>query len=316
MSESDPLARINHNSNLTSILGDACDDYQLGALEGFSVITTGYEDCNIITKTESGQFLAKIFSKDRSLVDITRYTKIISHVVAAGVSHPEPLLTSGSKMLHRGLGVSLIMQEFIEGSTFYDLQRGPSPDELDLITEQAAKINKIDYRPPFYEDSWAVPSINKMFEKVKNVLGEDDRRLLEKVTQIYQQIPTDDLPHSFVHGDIISTNVIKGRDKQIYVIDFSVANWYPRVQELAVMASSLLEGFSLKQRCDLISESYEKFTPLEPIEKDYLYDYATVAAGMELIGACDEKYLQGNNSRENEHWLSSGRATLSQVLEF
>ncbi len=51
----------------------------------------------------------------------------------------------------------------------------------------------------------------------------------------------------FVEG-----NTIKGDDGKIYIIDFSVANWYPRIQELAVMAANLLHeknGLSLNSNC-------------------------------------------------------------------
>lgn len=314
MPEANPLERINHNSNLDTILTDACAAYQLTNLAGESVITVGYEDCNVVIDTDQGRFLAKLFSKERSLVDIKRYTNIVSRVVEAGVNHPKPLLNNDGKMVYRRSGVSLMIQEYIEGATFYEHHRDPNDSELDLITEQAAKINNIDYRPPFYEDSWAVLSINKMFEKVQPAVEPDDRQLLQKAVAIYNKIPVDRLPHAFVHGDMISTNVIKGRDGKVHIIDFSVANYYPRIQELAVMATSLLQNSSLKQRCERILESYEKFAPLQSIEKKYLFDYAIAAAAMEVIGACDEKYFKRNSSSENDHWLNSGRSTLLEAL--
>jgi len=48
------------------------------------------------------------------------------------------------------------------------------------------------------------------------------------------------LPHCFVHGDLIETNIMKDKEGKLWIIDFAVANYYPRIIELAVLACNIL----------------------------------------------------------------------------
>ena len=70
-------------------------------------------------------------------------------------------------------------------------------------------VNKIDYKPPFLFDSWAIPNIQKSFDRVRGFMTEDDQQMVAQVVSHYQSIPIDTLPHAFVHGDFTKTNVMK-----------------------------------------------------------------------------------------------------------
>lgn len=315
MAKANPLDRINYGGDLATLTAEISQAYQLGEVRRSKPITTGYEDLNIKLTTEKGNFLAKVLSSERTPEDAKRYADIIGVVTEAGINHPEPLISPQKGILYQQDGVSLMLFKFVEGKTFFELNRGPSAEERLEIIEQAAKINSIEYNPPFYDDSWSVTNIHTMFAKVEQFLVDNDKILLAEVLRRYDTVPTN-LPHAFVHGDIITTNVVKGDDDKMYILDFSVANWYPRIQELAVIASSLLSGMNLSERCQLLVEDYEKFSSLQEVEKGSLYNYALAAVAMELIGAYHEKHLEGNGSAENNHWMELGRRELKQELGY
>lgn len=206
----------------------------------------GYSLCSPIRSirvyltAESGDFLAKIFSKNRTADEIVRNVTNIELAIAGGVNHPELMLSDGHALYHdTDSGLKLVVMRFIAGKTFYDLSVTPCSDDLALIAAEAVKINRINYDPPYLFDSWAIPNMQWMFDKVKDHLTDEGRRLVEGAFDHYERIPLDELPKCYVHGDLIKTNLIKGDDGKIYVIDFSVANTYPRIQELAVMAANL-----------------------------------------------------------------------------
>lgn len=315
MSQSSPLDRIDYKGELTPLVENICADYQLGTLLQHELITVGYEDCNTKFVSENGVYLAKILSKERNPQNVKRYEDIILHVNDAGISAPKPLTSPrGGGLIYRSKSQNIIVQEFVEGATFYE-RDDPNDTELLMIAEQASKINAIDYRPTFLNDTWAVPSISDMHVSVRSFLSDHENNLIDTVIGRYQQILVEDLPHAFVHGDIISTNVVKSTLGQMYILDFSVANWYPRVQELAVMASSLLSSGSLSERCDRVVEAYEHFSRLQDIEKKHLYVYALSAVAMELIGASYEKFVHGNESLENQHWMNLGRRELEKEIK-
>lgn len=298
-----------------------CKAYKIGQPADFSVIETGYEDCNVIVQTPDEKYVAKIFSKSRSQGDITRYTTIMEKAVEAGVNHP-PLLKTGSGDIvyidNQANGISLVLMKFVEGKSFIELGRVPNAGERQMVIEQAVKVNNIDYHPPYLFDPWAIPNINIVFERVRRFIQPDDLGLVKQVIDQYSKIPIDDLPHCFVHGDFTKANVFKGGDGKIYILDFSAANWYPRIQEIAVIVANLLydenNPLTLNERIDLVSDEYSKLKPLTVAERKFIYPYALAGAAMEFLGAHQEKYINGNDSEETDFWMNLGRNGLKKNL--
>lgn len=317
-----PVDRLNYSGNLEPVVSRLSSAYNIGNPKDFSVIGVGYEDCNVLIDANKGKFVAKIFQKGRTPEDITRYTTIMERAIAAGVNHP-PLLQNqeGSVVFsdQQANGLNLVLMRFIEGQTFFELNRAPNNEERKAILEQAAKVNRIDYKPPYIFDSWAIPNIQVMFNKTKQYIKPEDLPLVERVLEKYKQIPVDDLPHAFVHGDFTKANVLKAEDGKIYILDFSVANWYPRIQELAVIAANLMhqddEDTPLKDRVVAVAEEYSKFNELTEEERKWLYDYALAGVAMEFMGAHQEKYINGNDTEETEYWLNLGRNGLRNALK-
>ena len=312
-----PADRLNFVGDLTPVVKRVCEAYDAGQLTASSIVEVGYEDCNVIIETDQAKFVAKMFAKTRTSEEITRYATTMEKVVEAGVHHPELLTTSSGKTTYSDSGVTLVLMRFVEGKSFLELDRAPTDEERIAVLEQAAKVNSIDYEPSYLFDSWAIPNIHVLFEKVKQYIEPEDLSLLERVITDYDAIPVDELPHSFVHGDFTKANVIKGEDGKIYILDFSVANRYPRIQELAVIVANLLHDKSevtLRQKCQQVADEYSEFNILTDEERKYLPAYALAGIAMEFMGAQQEKFINGNDTEETEYWLNLGRAGLRRGL--
>lgn len=318
MTDAQPSTRLNYQGDLAAVINSICKDYGIGTALSHTVISTGYEDCNVIIQTDQAKYMAKMFAKTRKPEDIARYAEVMKQVVAAGVNHPKLFSAPDGQLIYTNSGISLVLMQFIEGKTFYELDRLPTATELQAILTQAARINQIGYRPPLLFDSWAIPNISLMLEKVKQYVDPADLELVLQAKQRYEAIPVDSLPQAFVHGDLIKTNLVKADTGEIYVLDFSVANWYPRIQELAVIAANLLHSVggttSLKERCDLVAKEYSQLNFIIDLEYQYLYDYALAGAAMEFLGSHQEKFINGNDSDETEYWFRLGREGLRQAL--
>ena len=313
-----PTDRLNYSGDLEPLVGQICEAYNVGSPNRFSVIEVGYEDCNVIIDTDQDRFLAKMFSKTRTPEDIGRYTTIMQKVVEAGVNHPELVATRNGDNVYQNNGVTLVLMKFVEGKTFFELDRSPTDQERKAIIEQAVKVNAIDYHPPYLSDSWAIPNIEAMYDRVKQFISENDLQLVEQAIARYKKIPVEGLPHCFVHGDFTKANVVRGDNGQIYILDFSVANWYPRIQELAVIAANLMheEGkkSALKDKCDQVAAEYSNLSPLTDVERLHLPDYALAGVAMEFMGAHQEKFINGNDTEETAYWLNLGREGLRKAL--
>lgn len=314
-----PTDRLAYSGDLEPVIDRLCAAYGVGTPANSRVIEVGYEDCNVVLETDQDKYLAKMFAKTRSAEDIARYATTMQKVVEAGVNHPELLTTSSGEITYTDSGITLVLMRFVEGKTFFELDRAPDAEERKVVLEQAAKVNGIDYRPTYLFDSWAIPNIRAMFDKIRQFIEPDDLKLVEQAMAQYEAIPVDDLPHCFVHGDFTKTNVLKGEDGKIYILDFSVANWYPRIQELSVVAANLLhesgDTSSLEERCSKVADEYSRFNPLTDEERRHLPAYALAGIAMEYMGAHQEKHINGNDTNETDYWLNLGREGLRKVLK-
>lgn len=313
-----PTNRLAYSGDLEPVIDRLCAAYDVGTPASSSVVEVGYEDCNVVVETDQDKFLAKMFAKTRTSAEIARYATTMKNVVEAGVNHPELLTTSSGEVVYTDSGITLVLMRFIEGKTFFELDQAPDEQEQRAVLEQAAKVNNIDYKPDYLFDSWAIPNIRAMFDKVRQFIEPDDLVLVEQAMAGYEAVPVDDLPHSFVHGDFTKTNVLKGNDGKMYILDFSVANWYPRIQELAVIAANLLhdnsDNSSLEDRCSQVADGYSQFNQLTDAERRHLPAYALAGIAMEFMGAHQEKHINGNDTEETNYWLNLGRQGLRKAL--
>lgn len=308
--------RLNYTGDLAPVIQRVCEAYGTGVLVASSVIEVGYEDCNVLIETSDGKFVAKIFAKTRTQENINRYVTTMEKVIEAGVQHPELLTTKSGAMTFSDSNVTLVLMKFIEGKSFLELNRALTDDERGAVVEQAALVNGIDYQPSYLFDSWAIPHIHLMFQKVEQYIASEDLSLVQRVIAGYDAIPVSNLPHAFVHGDFTKANVMKGEDGKIYILDFSVANQYPRIQELAVLCANLLHddsGMSLEEKCHQVADEYSAYIPLTDLERQYLPAYTLAAIAMEFMGAHQEKYIHGNDTEETDYWLNLGREGLRKV---
>ncbi len=314
------LSRIAFSGSIEQVLQEVCKAYELGVLHTYEFVTVGLEDCNLVITLENTQrYFVKIFAKERSHADVVRYVDVMRAALSGGVLLPKLFLANGVEVYSPVCSpdLQLLVMQFVEGQTFFSLHRIPTTEELQQLMRQVATLHTIDYRPVQFFDSWAVPNIGLLFEKVSAYLSPEDRELVDKVISQFRTIDLVLLPHAFVHGDLIKTNVIKATHGGVVLLDFSVANWYPRIQELAVIAVNLLfdEGKTgLRERVNTVSKEYQVHARLTEYEHSSLYVYALAAATMEFLGGYQEKYAKQNNSAEVEFWLELGRSTLKDGL--
>lgn len=314
-------ARLDFDGDFDALISKVAADFELGQVTGHDVVEIGFEDFNLKLTTERGEYLAKIFSKKRNDDEVIRNVENMEQAVRAGVNHPELLYHNGKALYtNPASGLKMVIMKFISGKTFYDLSATPDENDLALIAAEAVKINAIDYDPPYLFDGWAIPNMHQMFEKTTDYLNEEGRELVKKAFTYYDAIPFEQLPKCSVHGDLIKTNLIKGDDGKIYVVDFSVANTYPRIQELAVMAANLLfdekneSTRPLKDRVMIVIEAYQAARgTLTDLEKENVFNYALPGAAMEYMGSVNER-ITGDTSDEIVYWEKLGLNSLREAL--
>ncbi|MCL2339137.1 MAG: GNAT family N-acetyltransferase [Proteobacteria bacterium] len=261
-----------------------------------------------------GRYLCKVFAKYRTPADIARYIGVMEKVTGAGIAIPEMHRTNDG-LLFQDSGLSMVLMDYIDGKTFYELGRAPDDKELDFILGQAAKINKLKFdHLSDAEDSVRIDNICTLYDSVAPFIS--DSRELKEITSIvsrYKQIPFDELPISFVHADIIGTNVIKSNEGKIYIIDFGVAGMYRRIIELAVIVGRMMiaNGRGVKANTNKVAEMYQKYASLSGTEVSALPTYAQASIGAMYLWAYRGKFINKNDSKETSFWLNLCRREIN-----
>jgi Ser/Thr protein kinase RdoA (MazF antagonist) len=307
-----PASRV--STSLPDLVAHVAADYRLGEVGDWSVLATGYEDCNIDLRARQARVVIKVFAVGRPAGIAARTAGLIAAVRQAGVRHPRLHADASGGHVHEYDGHQLLVMDFAPGRTFYDLGRPPDQAELARVVEQAARIHACGAHPEPVFDSWAIANLVPLAGQVGDLLDARQRRLVDDA--ITEMAPVDfwSLPVTLIHADLTAGNVLLGPDGEVTVLDFALANRWPRLQELAVIAASLMHGSPgpLPARLDDVARMYSAAgpAPLTPAEEAALPAFGRAAAAMELLGGLNQ-WRQGNRGPETDSLIDIGTAGLA-----
>ena len=314
-------SRINYDGKLEEISRTICKNFDIGDFVANELILTGYEDFNFVLETTKDKYLIKIFANFRTLKDCERYINVMINVIRSKVKTPK-LIKFKLRYLNtleiNNTHLRFCILEYINGKDLFDLNETLGNNEIKCIVQQAALINSININPPFIYDPWSISNFKNEFEKKAKYLSFDDLNMLQPLVEKFDNLKIHELPHCFVHGDLVSTNVMKDNNDEIWIIDFSVSNYYPRIQELSILASNLLFDPKSKteseKKLKIALLEYQKKIPLTKTELEALPTYIKLAFAMHLLPTNYEKVVKNNISNENEYYLQLGRTGLKQMI--
>src|SRR6202046_3288089 len=83
-----PAGRV--STSLPELVEHVAADYRLGRVDDWSVLATGYEDCNIDLRAQRARVVIKVFAAGRPAGIAERTAAVIEDVTAAGGPHPPP----------------------------------------------------------------------------------------------------------------------------------------------------------------------------------------------------------------------------------
>jgi len=306
-----PASRV--STSLPDLVAHVAREYGLGDIADWSVLATGYEDCNIDLRAGQARVVIKVFAADRPAGIAARTAGLITAVRAAGVRHPRLHADAAGRDVHEYDRHRLLVMDFAPGQTFYDLGRPPDEAELARVVEQAARIHGCAVRPVPVFDSWAIANLVPLAGQVGDLLDPEQRRLVDGAITALAEVDFASLPSTLIHADLTAGNVLLGPDGELTVLDFALANRWPRLQELAVIAASLMHGApgALPARLDTVARLYSAAgpAPFTPAEEAALPAFGRAAAAMELLGGLNE-WRRGNRGPETDLLIDLGTTGL------
>lgn len=253
--------RINLTFDLSIISKKICDKYVLGNYQSNELIQNGYEDYNYVLTTTKDKYFIKIFSKDRIQKEIDDYINKIKEISCIPINYPKLIVNELIILKIGQITFKLCIFEYINGSNYFQLKQSMSNCELIDLVKQVTVFQNIKDNSDFIYDSWGVNNFIKEYELKKQSLPNQYIKVFNDLINEYKSIDLSKLSYSFVHGDIRSTNIMKDVNNKIWIIDFAVSNYLPRIIDLAVIASDLCIKNDIKEtvnRIKLVLDIYQE----------------------------------------------------------
>lgn len=310
-------ARINLKSELSDLSKIICEKYKFGQYISEKLILVGYEDFNFILSTSIGKFCVKIFNKDRTYEDVKKYIDRIELANSLNINTPKVYNCDNNTLCEIVLNDTkfrLCVFQYIDGKSFYDLNETPTQAEIKNIIEQMSRIHNAKLESDFIYDKWTITNFAKEYAEKGKYLDNKYNKIFESLVRKIVSVKFEELPTSFVHGDIISSNVMKDASNKLWIIDFAVSNYLPRIVDLAVTSCNLcLNPESIDKTIEstkMILTEYQKYNKLTDYELEcfpLFYDLANA------MGILQISYLNslGETSEEDVFWLSESEKGLS-----
>lgn len=310
--------RIDYIEDINILSSLVAKEYKLGDVIDTYVIEIGYEDFNAIISTSTGKYLMKVFRNSRSDEEV--YQCINRSYIAGQNNVKTPKIYKNSKndivtiinYLNSRFRVSVI--EYIDGNNFFDLNRKPTLEELKKIVDIGSNLNKIYYKPNFIYDTWAITSFCKEFEKKKKYLEKKYLEIVKPIFNRFKNFEYDKLPKSFVHGDMMSTNLMLDKNNDIWVIDFSVSNYTARLNEIVVICDDVAlipnNKEESEKRINIAFNEWCKKINATDFEKQSFQILFDVANAINVLNPIYE-IATGNDSDETKMHLNAGLFALT-----
>lgn len=309
--------RINLNTNLENISKEICKKYNLDDYISDELILVGYEDFNYILNTTKGKYCVKIFNKERTNKDVNNYIDRIELASTLNINTPKVYRVKNNCLQIIDINNNqyrLCVFEYVNGKSFYDLNEIPTEKEIKEIIKQMVYIHNSKLDSEYIYDKWTITNFIEEYKDKKNYLDKKYIDIFNKLTNRLEKVDFNKLVYSFVHGDIISSNVMKDKNNKLWIIDFAVSNYLPRIVDLAVTSCNLCLNPNSKvktiESTKMILEEYQKYIKLNEYELEtfpLFYDLANA------MGILQISYLNsiGEASDEDKFWLEESEKGLS-----
>ena len=305
--------RIGLNVELKEISKIICRKYGIGEFIDNKIIEIGYEDYNYVLVTTMNKYCVKIFNIEREEENLKEYLHRIEEVAKTEINTPKPIKINEKVYLrleYSGNIYTICVFEYIDGNNFFELNIKPSEEEIKELARQTALINKMKIDVNFIYDSWAIINFEKEYKKKRRFLDEKTQKEFDLLLEEFQSLEIERLPKGFVHGDIITTNVMKDRNKKLWIIDFAVSNYLPRIIDLAILACNLCLNLDSKEKSInnilILLNEYNRYNKLEKYELENFHIFYKLANAMHIMSTIYIIATEGD-SDENQYWLNEGK---------
>lgn len=308
--------RIGKKINIIEISKNICKEYKFGEYTKHEFIFVGIDDLSYYLYTTKGKYVVKLMNHEKTSKDINEFIQKNLVIARNNIKAPKIILHN-EKALFIYKDIKLVVIECIDGKDLYSLNERITKEDILKLIEILILFHNIQENIENMEyDEYCFMKIKYDYEKTKKILPKNIKKQVEDAIKEFDKIDLSRLPKCFIHGDLISTNIMKDKDNKLWLIDFYQSGNGVRILDIVKVLNSVIYNYQYEDNIEELEqyflEEYSKKMPLTEYELEVLPILRKIDA---CTGIMLETYdlLKGNNNEENEYWLKNDKNILKRL---
>ena len=315
MNIKDLLIRTNLTTPFKEFLPSIQSMYpRIGTILSFEPIYEGYEDANFILKTETGSYVLKIFSKERSLKNIYDYAQVIIEATKVGVETLE-IVTGKEGEICKEKNIYCMLTKFFDGKNFEDIV--PSKEDIHNVTESISKLNTLSLDLEVSYDSWGNRNLVKEFEK-SPIQDIEIREKLLPIISYLKNIDFSNFSKGVIHGDLQKKHILK-KDEKYCLLDYGCVSYDLKIYEISIFLSWFcLEEATWENREEIFNMVLETYLQKHTLNsKEIGMIKPLIAASYAAFLLKSTEYIEsGDSNKQTIEWNTKAKNLYFKALEW
>ena len=247
--------------------------FGIGDITAFSVMDGGSENTNYCLETNSGKYVLTLCDQ-KSLKHTTNLASLLVYLTDHGIRTSRVVVPPKGSIVILHDQKPVMLKHYVDGNITANL----TGNLLVQLGQEMARLHEIP-APSYLPNSF--PYGRSYFPEVidSNLDHAYIDWLSEKNSYLQKRIPQN-LPMTFIHGDIFFDNLIVQGDQLMAIIDFEEACHYYRSFDLGMVIVGTCrdrQGISFEKARRFI-RGYQNDMTLKSVERECLKAFAVYAA--------------------------------------
>ncbi|HLD25323.1 MAG TPA: phosphotransferase [Patescibacteria group bacterium] len=311
----DFFSRVDSRTPLPDLLKHVAERFELGTVNHYEPILTGYQECNIDLTTTNGRYVVKIFSKEKTKL---RIDDIIWGYMHLKKDIPLPVIKP-TKDGHHVLEIPgpsyLCVFDYFEGKP---LTQTPITDaDLSSLTLSLSSLHKNPKTIDHYYDTMGIVNVAREYALKKDALFPDEQSLIEPVITKLQRIKLSSFRQSIIHGSMEKENVLKNSAGELCILDLGCMDYNASILDIATFIANFTVYLNEEKRknfTELILTTYQQSHPLTRDELTALPTLIRAQYVAYIIVMTHKMRKLHDMTKQTQTWLDRGWGGLKKSL--
>lgn len=321
------LARVNIDFSLAELVEQTARQFDLGAINKFELIHHGYQDLNVKVETDRGEFIIKVFSKRRTVINVEEQTRALRFFHENGLPVPNlvPCETPRGDLelfnvIYGRYGDACVaVFEFFKGTSFDEIR--PRDTDIVYLAGCLARMHKLSFKITGYYDDWGAANLlNEYVEKgellsspapgsKKSVIQTEDRKSIESIVERMQKVDLSKYRQCVIHGDLYRSHALKRGEYEYCIIDFGCMDFNAAILDLAIFTAHFCldgteEPAEIRRVIELVEHSYRAAGgTITHAEKEVMPLLMGASYAAYVLATVNLIVAHGDNSKQTKGWL-------------